>query len=1245
MALSEQFWKMAAHFKTVIESETGFPVVVYDNAGYIALATDQTRIGTLHPGALAILQGKTDEYAVTPEEAAANPLVREGYNCPIVIEGERVAAFGISGPLDQTKSLARVAVRLIDAWIADRKHLLQLERSERKYRSIFAHSSQGIFQSTLDGRFLTANQALAEIYGYPSPEVLLAEISDIVHQLYVNPMERRRLIDALQDQGRVTGFQTQLRRRDGQAMDVRINAHFVVDPDSGARLMEGLIEDVTANKRMEEALKRSEEKFYKAFNNSPIWIVLSSLQTGRYIEVNETFVRAIGYAREEIIGRTSLEIGSWVNPADRQHVLDTLKKTGAIQNFEVKRRTRAGRVLTMLLAAQVIDIAGEACMLTVSQDISRRQRMEAKLRLSENNLQITLDSIGDAVITTDTEGVITRMNPMAERLTGWAAAEALGRPLPEVFRIINAQTRQTVANPAAKVLASGALVGLANHTLLVARDGREFQIADSGAPIRDAKGRVVGVVLVFRDVSGPHQEYGLRFVSEKVTEIFGLEGSPESLFPAFTAGLPETEREAFLDSIRQAVRDVGPWHYQGRFNKTNGDTIWFSGNSIPHQEGRYLVFDGVLIDITAIKRAEAEIDERRQFLESVLYHAPDAIVTLDASHRVLDWNPGAVQIFGYTPAEAIGRQLDELVAPAEAFTEASHKTRQVLSGARVEAFETIRFHKDGSPRHVIAAGSPILVDGVLKGVVAVYTDITSRKQAEARFREAHERFLTVLESIDATIYVADMQTYEILYMNEQMKRVFGADFTGQICHRVFRHEPRQCAVCTNDRLVDADGNPTGVCVWESRNPVMNRWYVNYDRAIRWVDGRMVRLQVATDITDQKTMESERQNYEARIQQAQKMEAIGTLAGGIAHDFNNILSAVLGYAELALIDAANDPRLVGNIRQIHAAGTRARELVQQILTFSRQEEKALKPLQMGLQIKEALKMLRSSLPTTIEIVAHIAGKVDNVLADPTQIHQIVMNLCANAAQAMEEKGGVLTVGLTQEILTTEDARALGDLKAGDYARLTVQDTGGGIPADILDKIYQPYFTTKEKGKGTGLGLAVVHGIVQSYGGDIRVESVAGRGTTFHVYLPTIKAAADTSRRDVSMPLGRGERVLFVDDEAFIVDFGRQGLERLGYRVEGCRGSLEALELFRRAPDQYDLVITDMTMPKMTGDQLALEMLKLRPDLPIIISTGYSSRINPQQAQALGIRALLMKPLNLAELAHRVREAIDGAAPAQ
>jgi PAS domain S-box-containing protein len=1132
MRLSDKFWGMAEHFMEVVWAETGFPVLVYDDSGTIVRATDKSRIGDLHIGAEKIMQGLVDEYAVTPEEAIRNPLVREGYSCPIVVDGQRVAAFGITGKLEQTKPLAKVAVRLIDSWIADQKHQRQLEQSERKFRGIFDHSAQGIFQTSLEGRLITANPALARMYGYPSPEALLAEITDVTQQLYVHPEDRQRLLARLEETGYATGFLTKYRRRDGQVIDVSVNAHIVSDPATGQRLTEGIVEDITARRRVEKALEKSEEKYSKAFNNSPVLVVLSSLETGRYIEVNETFLRTMGYAREDLVGRTSLEMHIWADPDDRRKIQDDINATGYVHNMEVNRRTRDGRILTMLFSAERIDVAGETCMLSVSQDISERKKIQEEREASHHVMQSLLHAVPDLLFVVDRNFNIRYSNYQGPDLVPAEDREENCT----CYRRFKQRNTPCENCSAVKVFASGQAI---TRELENQMDGRTLEIR--AFPIFDVDGQVSMVV-----------EY---------------------------------------------VRDI-----------------------------------------TDIKTAEIEIRERQQFLESVLYHAPDAIITMDASHRVIDWNPGAVKMFGYSAEEALGRQLDDLVAPGEAHREADMVTRQVLSGKRIDAFETIRYHKDGAPVNVFAAGSPIRVGETLKGVMAVYTDITALKLAETQLKESHERFLTVLESVDATIYVADMDTHEILYMNQKMKQVFGGDFTGKECFAIFRNESMPCAVCTNERLVDEKGQPTGVCIWENKNPVTGRWFVNYDRAIRWVDGRMVRLQMATDITSQKRIETERKEYEDRFQQVQKMEAIGMLAGGIAHDFNNILSAVIGYSELALIDTAETAHIHSNIQQIHAAGMRAKDLVQQILTFSRQDKKELKPLQVASQIKEALKMLRSSLPTTIEIIPEISNHVDNVMADPTQIHQIVMNLCTNAAQAMEETGGRLNVGLSQVTLNEEDVRLHPGLQTGTYAKLSVQDTGAGIPAEIVDKIFDPYFTTKEKGKGTGLGLAVVHGIVQSYDGEITVDSTPGRGTNFVIYLPTIKATLVASPVNISLPQGN-EKILLVDDETVIVDFGRQSLERLGYSVDGFTSSIDALESFRKAPDRYDLIITDMTMPKLPGDLLAQEVFKLRPDMPIILCTGYSSRIDSQKSDALGIRAMLMKPLKLSDLASSVRQVLD------
>ncbi len=386
---------------------------------------------------------------------------------------------------------------------------------------------------------------------------------------------------------------------------------------------------------------------------------------------------------------------------------------------------------------------------------------------------------------------------------------------------------------------------------------------------------------------------------------------------------------------------------------------------------------------------------------------------------------------------------------------------------------------------------------------------------------------------------------------------------------------------------------------------------------------------------------ERKRFQTQLAQAQKMEALGTLAGGIAHDFNNILTAIIGCAELISLDVPPGSLTERNLQELLKAGHRAKDLVKQILAFSRRSDQERKPLRVDSTLKEALKLLRASLPSTIEIVQDINGEGGFVQADPTQIHQVVMNLCTNSAQAMEEKGGVLTVGWMPVEIDGAMASRHADLRPGPYMRLAVKDTGQGIPPEILERVFDPYFTTKEMGKGTGLGLAVVHGIAKGHGGAVTVSSEIGKGSVFEVYLPRLDGveAARDSMRPVPLPLGGRERILFIDDEPALVEIGRQILEHLGYEVEGRTSSTEALALFTHEVGHFDLVITDMTMPNMTGDRLAREVLRLRPDIPVILCTGYSEKVSDEQARNMGIRELVMKPLVMRDLAQSVRRALD------
>ncbi len=773
---------------------------------------------------------------------------------------------------------------------------------------------------------------------------------------------------------------------------------------------------------------------------------------------------------------------------------------------------------------------------------------------------------------------------------------------------------------------------------------------------------------------------------------------------------------------------------------------------------------------------------------------------------------------------------------------------------------------------------------LLSTIAVLVVNTVKRRRSEAALKVSHERFLTVLESIDAHIYVSDLSTYEILYMNKPMKESFGRDMTGEICWQSFRGENKPCPHCTVPMVVDEAGTPTGVHVWEDRNPITGKTYVNYDRAVKWVDGRNVKLQIATDITQLKVMdqalkkseeklrliaessvdaiwqvdlagtlvyvspavrdlsgfqpeeltgnhyrsifgrkdrprtdkvferavtgreklfvefevrrkdrtflpvevsvspilkdgrvigvqgvarditerkkalteirqselvattifesvqtgilildpatqvvldanptavrliggkresiigrncrhfigsgggdscpatdpdrrrrnseqvlntasngaipiietvspflyrgkpallesfidiralkESERQKeeLESQLRQTQKMEAMGALAGGIAHDFNNILFPIMGYAELIMDDMPEGSPKVRMLGEIIRGAERGKELVGQILSFSRQGELEWTPMRVQTVLKEVLKLIQSTIPAHIVTHRNIDEDTGLVMADPTRVHQIAMNLITNAYHAMEEKGGELTVTLRAESLENQENRP--DLPP-EHVRMSIADTGPGIDPSISDRIFEPYFTTKEKGKGTGLGLSVVHGIVKNFGGEIKVESEPGKGTVFHVYLPLIPTQAEEEGPEAPAPAPRGSgHILLVDDEEPIVDMEKKMLERLGYRVTERTGSIDALAAFRANPSDFDLVITDMMMPNMTGTQLSKNLMEIREDIPIIICTGFSEQLDKYKAGAMGVRAFVMKPLLRSRIAAVIQKVLNG-----
>jgi PAS domain S-box-containing protein len=642
---------------------------------------------------------------------------------------------------------------------------------------------------------------------------------------------------------------------------------------------------------------------------------------------------------------------------------------------------------------------------------------------------------------------------------------------------------------------------------------------------------------------------------------------------------------------------------------------------------------------THLAQARKALQESEEKLRSIIENSTDGIYLFDEKGLIIEWNTGLEQITLLPRDQAVGRPLWEVYyefLPDEA------KRPEMMELFKKSILENIReenrprtmldlvIQRPDKTRRVIQSSDFPVTTAWRKMRSVITRDITERQQAE----EERSRLIAALEQAHEIIMIGDRDG-RIQYVNASFERILGLsrDEVMGIPQSAFAQT--QESLDMHQKAFEALARGT---VWSGVIHVKNknRSKIPFEvvtSPIRNVQGAVTSfVSIARDISRELLMEEQ-------LRQAQKMEAIGTLAGGIAHDFNNILAAIMGYTELAALAAPESSTQKHNLEQVLRAADRARALVKQILAFSRKQEQQRQPLQLQSIIKEAVKLLRATTPTTIEIVSDIRNDQGYVIADPTQMHQVLVNLCTNGVHAMQKSGGRLEIGFVSVELAETDMAIFPDLHPGQYVKLTVKDTGTGIEPAIMDRIFDPFFTTKEVDKGTGMGLAVVHGIVKSHGGAITVDSRLGAGTVFTILLP--RAAEGIAREQaagVSLPRGTA-CILFVDDEKILVRLGCGMLASLGYRAVPAQGSLEALALFQKDPSRFDLVITDQTMPQMTGVEFTRQLREIRPDIPIILCTGYSEAVDAAKAEELSIQAFVMKPVRLREIAETLRKVLD------
>ncbi len=627
------------------------------------------------------------------------------------------------------------------------------------------------------------------------------------------------------------------------------------------------------------------------------------------------------------------------------------------------------------------------------------------------------------------------------------------------------------------------------------------------------------------------------------------------------------------------------------------------------------------------ERIEAEARYRRLFENMVegifVSHKDGFFVTV---------NPAMARMLGYeTPEELMAHILnieEQLYVKSQ-----DRRTlfEKLAKEGRASGFEVLWRCKDGSVIWIeIHARAVFDENGEIESIEGIVVNITEQKKVEKEL----SRLATAIEQAAEGVLISDMH-WNILYVNPALEKISGYTKSEIIGARtdLLKSGKHDSRFYGEIKGVLKSGN-----VWSGRLVNKRKDGTEYEAEVtaspvRDESGEIINfVAVHRDITHEARLER-------HLRRAQKMEAIGTLAGGIAHDFNNILTAIMCYTEMAITESEGMGRIPARLNRVLMGCQRAKELVNQIITFSRQREREQKPVLINSIIKETLKLLSSSLPKTIEIHMNIESGSSVINADPSQIHQVLLNLCTNAAHAMRENGGVLEVTLQKIDLDETSTRSRIDLEPGPYVKLVVSDTGHGIDESVKERIFEPFFTTKPKEEGSGMGLSVVHGIVKGLGGAISVYSEPGFGSTFNVYFPRIDSETQAhSKPSEKIPPGT-ESILYVDDEQVLVEITTEMLESIGYKVTATTDGMEALDLFRTSPEKFDLIVTDMTMPRLTGETLARECLRIRPAIPIILCTGFSELITEEKAKKAGIRGYIMKPLLVSDLAKTIRNVLD------
>jgi PAS domain S-box-containing protein len=1011
-------------------------------------------------------------------------------------------------------------------------------------------------------------------------------------------------------------------------------------------------------RRVEDAARASEASYRSIFEATEDAIFVHDFDTGRIIDVNPHACRAYGYTRDELLALRISEVSSNVHPyteAEAIAKIEQAKRGGPIR-FEWHRRNKDGSLHWDEVVLKTALIGGTRRILAFTREITQRKEAEEALRLREEQYRAIFEGSADALVLWNRDIRIVDVNAAFLQMYGFERDEAIGMTFSD--RLPQDAVRRRIEHM------QRALAGEACQleSTSVRKNGEVFEIELRYLPIIH-RGEP-HVLAIGRDITERRRgDARLRASEERYRQLFELVSDAIVLVDATTLKLVDANRAAVAlygysrdellvltaqdlsaepVSTSEAIGRSGEalsiplrWH-----RRKDGSVfpVEIAANRFELESSSFWL--ATVRDITDRHEREQALQRSEEQYRAIFNASADALVLWDSQYRRVDVNLAYQRMYGWKREDVIGRGYEHPVFPPEYSAPRRELVRRALAGEHCSAeLEAIR--SDGTRLWTEVHAIPFGHRGE-PHVLAIARDITERKRAEEALRASEEQYRAIFNASAEGLYLRDAN-YRIVDVNPaylSMKGYTREELIGsdQVMPGVTRSEDE---LRTQHARVLA-GESVHYETKAGRKD--GSWFDVEVRCIRLMyRGQPHVLYTARDITERRRAESERRALEAQLLQAQKMEAIGNLAGGIAHDFNNILTSVMGYMVLAAERPAAeaDAKLRDHLDQAQLACRRARDLIQQMLTFSRGRRNESRAVAMRGLVDESARLLRAMLPATLDLTVRVDCEGAIVQVDPVQAQQILLNLCINARDAMHGVGRI-SIECREVALEGATCSSCRHDFDGNYVELSVSDTGSGIPQHVLERMFEPFFSTKEVGQGTGMGLAMVHGIVHDQGGHVIVETERGRGTTFRVLLPPAQtqAAEVTSARAraqaVRKPLDG--RVLLVDDEESVLGFMRQLLESWGLQVVSVRHPDDALHWIESEPDRFDLVLTDQTMPGMTGTDLARELIRLRPGLPVLLYSGHSELLRMAPTDAAGIVRVLTKPVDPVEMRAALADAL-------